>query len=146
MCFFYKKRIAFSKLCVFAYEIAVYLYLVHLSESHRVAWIGRDLKDHQAPALLPQTGPPTSICNAIPNCPGPGLEHLQGWGIHNLSGQPVSAPHHSLHKELPPFLPVKCRVDYIEPQYTKMQHADVRWGLEDGYPRPCLNSGVSAPL
>ena len=32
----------------------------------------------------------------------PGLEHLQGWGIHNLSGQPVSAPHHSPGKELTP--------------------------------------------
>jgi len=32
----------------------------------------------------------------------PGLEHLQGWGIHNLSGQPVPAPHHSLGKKLPP--------------------------------------------
>ena len=30
----------------------------------------------------------------------PGLEHLQGWGIHNLSGQPVPAPHHSPGKEL----------------------------------------------
>jgi len=26
----------------------------------------------------------------------PGLEHLQGWGIHNLSGQPVPVLHHSL--------------------------------------------------
>ena len=32
----------------------------------------------------------------------PGLEHLQGWGIHSLSGQPVPAPHHCLGKELPP--------------------------------------------
>ena len=30
----------------------------------------------------------------------PGLEHLQGWSIHSLSGQPVPAPHHSLCKEL----------------------------------------------
>ena len=28
----------------------------------------------------------------------PGLEHLQGWGIHNFSGQPV--PHHPLSKGL----------------------------------------------
>jgi len=28
-----------------------------------------------------------------------GLEHLQGWGIHNLSGQPVLAPYHS-HSQL----------------------------------------------
>ena len=30
-----------------------------------------------------------------PGCPGPiqpGLEHLQGWDIHNLSGKPVPAP------------------------------------------------------
>ena len=31
----------------------------------------------------------------------PGLEHLQGWGIHNFSGQPVPALHHSHSKELP---------------------------------------------
>jgi len=32
----------------------------------------------------------------------PDLEHLQGWGIHSLSGQPVPAPYCSLCKELPP--------------------------------------------
>ena len=31
----------------------------------------------------------------------PGLEHLQGRGIHSLSGQPVPAPNCSLGKELP---------------------------------------------
>ena len=31
----------------------------------------------------------------------PVLEHLQGRGIHSLSGQPVPEPHHSLGKELP---------------------------------------------
>ena len=31
----------------------------------------------------------------------PGPEHLQGRGIHKLSGQPVPAPHHSHSKELP---------------------------------------------
>ena len=48
---------------------------------------------HQTPHLLDQVaqGPIQ-----------PGLEHLQGWGIHNLSGQPVSAPHHSPGKELSP--------------------------------------------
>ena len=48
---------------------------------------------HQPPHLLDQVaqGPIQ-----------PGLEHLQGWGIHNLSGQPVPAPHHYPCKELPP--------------------------------------------
>ena len=47
---------------------------------------------HQPPHLLDQVaqGPIQ-----------PGLEHLQGQGIHNLPGQPVPAPHHSLGKELP---------------------------------------------
>jgi len=39
-----------------------------------------------------------------------GLEHLQEQGIHNLSGQPVSAPHHSLGKELPPDIQPKSPV------------------------------------
>ena len=32
----------------------------------------------------------------------PGLECLQGWGIHNLLGQPVSVHHHPLCEKLPP--------------------------------------------
>jgi len=41
---------------------------------------------HQPPHLLDQVaqGPIQ-----------PGLEHLQGRGIHSLSGQPVPTPHHS---------------------------------------------------
>jgi len=30
---------------------------------HRMAWVGRDLKDHQAPSPLSQAGPPTSVFN-----------------------------------------------------------------------------------
>ena len=32
----------------------------------------------------------------------PGLECLQGWGIHNLLGQPVPVRHHPLSEKLPP--------------------------------------------
>ena len=70
-----------------------------------MAWIGRDLKDHQAPTPLPYTRPPTFRSGTRPGCPGPiqpGLEHFQGQDIQNLSGQLVSAPHHSLCKELLP--------------------------------------------
>jgi len=35
----------------------------HLTPFHRVAWVGRDVKDYQAPAPPPQAGPPTSISN-----------------------------------------------------------------------------------
>ena len=70
-----------------------------------MAWVGRDLKNHQAPAPLPQTGPPTSICNTRSGCPGP--HPILPWtppgtGHHSLSGQPVPAPYHSLCKELSP--------------------------------------------
>jgi len=34
----------------------------------------------------------------------PGLKRLQGRGIHNLSGQPVSAPQHYLSKNPPPYI------------------------------------------
>jgi len=32
----------------------------------------------------------------------PGLECLQGWGIHSLLGQPVPVRHHPLREKLPP--------------------------------------------
>ena len=35
-----------------------------------MAWVGRDLKDHQAPTPLPAAGPPTSKSNTRPGCPG----------------------------------------------------------------------------
>ena len=49
------------------------LNLVRNSESHnhRMAWVGRDLKDHESPTPLPQAGPLTSTCNTRPGCPGP---------------------------------------------------------------------------
>ena len=34
-----------------------------------MAWVGRDLKDHQAPTPLPGAGPPTSTSDARPGCP-----------------------------------------------------------------------------
>jgi len=72
------------------------------SENQRMAWVGRDLKDHWASTFLPQAGPPAShliLDQAVQNPIQPSLEHLQGWGIHSLSGQPVPAPHHSLGNE-----------------------------------------------
>jgi len=36
-----------------------------------MAWIGRDLKDHEAPNPPPQAGLPTSTFNTRPGFPGP---------------------------------------------------------------------------
>ena len=54
-----------------------------------MARVGRDLKDHQAPTPLPHAGLPSSVSNTAQGPIQPGLEQLQGWGIHSLSGQPV---------------------------------------------------------
>ena len=47
--------------------------------------------------------PPKLVLDQVAQGPiQPGPEHLQGWSIHSLSGQPVPAPHHSLCEALPP--------------------------------------------
>ena len=69
-----------------------------------MAWVGRDLKDHEAPTPHHRQGhqPPHFIPAQAAQGPiQPGLEHLQGWTGHP---QPlwaaVPAPHHSQSKEL----------------------------------------------
>jgi len=58
---------------------------------------GRDLKDHKVTTSMPQAVlPPTDQAAQDPIQPG--LEHLQKWGTHILSGQPVPAPHCPLSK------------------------------------------------
>jgi len=69
-----------------------------------MAQVGRNLKNHEAPiAPCHRQGhqPPHLILDQAAQGPiQPGLGHLQGRGIHNLSGQPVPAPHHSYSKKL----------------------------------------------
>jgi len=70
-----------------------------------MAWVGRDLKVHQAPTPRHRQGcwPPHLILDQAAQGPiQPGLERLQGQGIHNPSRQHVPAPHHSHSKELLP--------------------------------------------
>ena len=40
-------------------------------QNHRMARVGRDLMDHEAPAPPPQAGLPTSTFNTRPGCPEP---------------------------------------------------------------------------
>jgi len=53
-----------------------------LRSDHRMAWVGRDLKDHPVSTPLPQTGlPATRIRQLAPVAHGPiqpGLGHLKG--------------------------------------------------------------------
>ena len=71
------------------------------SSSHRMAWVGRDIKDCQVPTTLTQVGL-TTTDQAAQGPIQPEVKHLQRWDIHNLSGQRIQAPHHSLRKELCP--------------------------------------------
>ena len=48
-----------------------------------MAYVGRDLKDHQAPTPLPWAGCPPPA-EAAQNPIQHGLGHLQGWGTHRL--------------------------------------------------------------
>ena len=55
-----------------------------------MAWVGRDLKDHQLqpPCCRQDHQPPYLVLDQAAQGPiQPGFEHLQGWGIHSLSGQ-----------------------------------------------------------
>ena len=82
-----------------------------------MAWVGRDLKDHQAPIPCHTQGhqPPHLIPDQAAKGPiQSGLEHLQGRGIHNLSGQPVPAPHHSHSKKLPPDIQLKSPLPQLK--------------------------------
>ena len=61
-----------------------------ITQNHRMAQVGRDLKDHEAPTPHHRQGhqPPHLILNQAAQGPTqPGLKHLQGRGTHSLSGQ-----------------------------------------------------------
>ena len=56
-----------------------------------MAWIGMDFKDHESLTSLPGRATNLHLDQDAQGPIQPGLEHLQGQNIHNLSGQPV--PH-----------------------------------------------------
>ena len=69
-----------------------------------MAWVGRDLKDHEAPTPCCRQGhqPPYLIQGQAAQGPiQPGLEHFQGWSIHSLSGQPFQHFTTILEKNFP---------------------------------------------
>ena len=60
-----------------------------------MAWVEKDHNDHpvSTPCYVQGCQPPDQAAQShIP----PSFECLQGWGIHNLLGQPVSVRHHPL--------------------------------------------------
>jgi len=58
------------------------------SHNYRMAWVERDAKDYSVP--IPCCGQGSHSADQAAQSPmQPGHECLQGWGIHNCSGQPV---------------------------------------------------------
>ena len=57
------------------------------SQNHRMAWVEKDHNAHAVPTPCYVQGrqPPDQAAQSHIQ---PGLECLQGWGIHNLLGQP----------------------------------------------------------
>jgi len=60
-------------------------------KNHRMTWFGKDLKDHTVPTPFYGQGCP-SLDQATRGSIQPGLENLQGWGIHSLSRKWLSPP------------------------------------------------------
>ena len=60
-----------------------------------MAWVERDLNDHliSTPCYVQGHQPPEQAAQSHIQ---PGLECLQGWGIHNLLGESVPVHHHPL--------------------------------------------------
>jgi len=66
-----------------------------------MAWVEEDNSDHLVlnPYYVQGHQP---LNQAAQSHIQPGLEGLQGWGIHILLGQPVPVLHHPLSEKLPP--------------------------------------------
>ena len=69
-----------------------------------MAWKGHD--DHLVPTPCYVQGHQPAD-QASQSHIQPGLECFQGWGIHNLLGQPVPVRHHPLCEKLPPHIQPK---------------------------------------
>ena len=77
------------------------LVLIIESQNHRMAWVEKNHNGHLVtPSCYVQGRQP--LDQAAQSHIQPGLECLQGWGIHNLLGQPVPVRHHPLSEKLPP--------------------------------------------
>ncbi|XP_052529297.1 uncharacterized protein LOC128076048 isoform X1 [Tympanuchus pallidicinctus] len=72
-----------------------------LLKNRRMAWVGKAHSDHllSTPCCVQGRQPADQAAQSHVQ---PGLECLQGWGIHSLLGQPVPVPHLPLCDKLPP--------------------------------------------
>ena len=66
-----------------------------------MAWVEKGHNDHvvSTPCYMQGHQP---LEQAAQSHIQPGLERLQGWGIHNLLGQPVPVHYHRVCEKIPP--------------------------------------------
>jgi len=69
-------------------RVPVWVPPIPISQNHRMAWIEKDHNAHPVPTPCYMQGRQPAAQAAQSHIP-PGLECLQGWGIHSLLGQPV---------------------------------------------------------
>jgi len=81
-----------------------------LFKDHRMAWAEKDHDEHRVSTPCYVQGHQPAAQSHIQ----PGLECLQGWGIHSLLGQPVPVPHHHLGEKLPPKIQPKPPLSQIK--------------------------------
>jgi len=80
-------------------------------KSHRIIGWKRPLRS-SSPTIHPT---PPCLLNRIPKCHiYMFFEHLQGWGLHRLPGQPVPMPDHSFSEEFFPNIPPKPPLTQLE--------------------------------
>jgi len=98
-----------------------------------MAWVERD---HNAHWGSPSSPPPCYVQGrqsqeqAALSHIQPGLECLQGWGIHNLLGQPVPVRHHSLCEKLPP--------NFQNSSYIFLKNTSYLWFFKGGSTLKCF--------
>jgi len=98
-----------------------------------MAWVEKDHNDHwvSTPRYVQGHQPPDQAAQSHIQ---PGLECLQGWGSHNLLGQPVMVCHHPLSKKFPPKKEANVINTFMgKCGYKKYRVCQPNFSYEDGY-------------
>jgi len=78
-----------------------------------MAWVEKDHSDHPVPTACCVQGHHPAAQAAQRHIP-PGLECLQGWGVHRIPAQPVPVPHCPHCKRLLPYIQPKSPLFQFE--------------------------------
>ena len=101
-----------------------------------MAWVEKGHNDHlvSTPCYVQGRQPADQAAQSHIQ---PGLECLQGWGIHSLLGQPVPVPHHPLGEKLPPNIQPKPPLSQFKTIPPCPIYPPVHFGAGEGRPSSC---------